>query len=81
LGFAGVEMVRRLIGVAHVEDFLSIEDVGLRGKCEGRALEFAQVLLLEKDLLLEESIAKARQIIIYDEVSVGRRMRIYFETK
>ena len=30
LGFAGCKMIRRLIGIAHVEDMDSIEDVDLR---------------------------------------------------
>lgn len=49
LGFAGVKMIRRIIGLAHVEDFESITDSDLRAKCELKALLFARQLLLDRD--------------------------------
>ncbi|CAM9154564.1 unnamed protein product, partial [Chrysoparadoxa australica] len=45
LGFAGAKMIRRIIGIAHVEDFESIQDDGLRAPCELHALEIAQALV------------------------------------
>ena len=39
---------RRIVGVAHVEDFESITDASKRAGCERRALDFAKLLLKER---------------------------------
>lgn len=39
---------RRIVGVAHVEDFESISDASKRASCERRALVFAKMLLKER---------------------------------
>ncbi|XP_028781193.1 uncharacterized protein LOC114737435 [Neltuma alba] len=38
LGFGAAKMIRRIVGVAHVEDFESITDASKRATCERRAL-------------------------------------------
>ncbi|PKA50636.1 Methylthioribose kinase [Apostasia shenzhenica] len=48
LGFGAAKMIRRIVGVAHVEDFESIPDARRRATCERRALEFAKSLLKER---------------------------------
>ncbi|KAG0483228.1 hypothetical protein HPP92_011312 [Vanilla planifolia] len=48
LGFGAAKMIRRIVGVAHVEDFESITDAKRRAYCEHRALEFAKLLLKER---------------------------------
>nr|WP_087574372.1 S-methyl-5-thioribose kinase [Sphingomonas sp. CDS-1] len=48
LGFAGCEMIRRILGLAHVADFESIADEGLRAGCERRALRIARSLLVDR---------------------------------
>ena len=48
LGFGAAKMIRRIVGVAHVEDFESITDAGYRADCERRALDFAKMLLKER---------------------------------
>lgn len=48
LGFGAAKMIRRIVGVAHVEDFESIADAGVRADCERRALDFAKMLLKER---------------------------------
>ncbi|KAF9621977.1 hypothetical protein IFM89_029197 [Coptis chinensis] len=48
LGFGAAKMIRRIVGVAHVEDFESIHDDSKRAYCEHRALEFARLLLKER---------------------------------
>ncbi|KAJ4837475.1 hypothetical protein Tsubulata_013188 [Turnera subulata] len=48
LGFGAAKMIRRIVGVAHVEDFESIADASKRAKCERQALEFAKLLLKER---------------------------------
>lgn len=47
LGFAGCEIIRRILGLAHVADFASIVDEAVRAECERRAL------LLGRDLLVD----------------------------
>jgi 5-methylthioribose kinase len=46
LGFAGCKMIRRIVGLAHVEDFESIEDPRERATGERRALLFGRALIL-----------------------------------
>eukprot|EP00963_Diacronema_lutheri_P001717 scaffold110_cov315-Pavlova_lutheri.AAC.48 len=45
LGFAGAKMARRIVGLAHVEDFKSIADAEVRARCEKKALRCAWQLL------------------------------------
>jgi 5-methylthioribose kinase len=45
LGFAGIEMLRRLFGSAHVEDLECIGEVELRVQCERHGLEIAKELI------------------------------------
>jgi 5-methylthioribose kinase len=48
LGFAGSKMIRRIVGLAHVEDFESIADPDVRAACEGNVLRLARDLLLNR---------------------------------
>ncbi|ONK70281.1 uncharacterized protein A4U43_C05F32120 [Asparagus officinalis] len=48
LGFGSAKMIRRIVGVAHVEDFESITDASKRAQCERRALNLAKLLLKER---------------------------------
>jgi len=48
LGFAGCKIIRRILGLAHVEDFESITDPALRAVGERKALEFAKTLVLHR---------------------------------
>ncbi|CAI6003434.1 unnamed protein product [Closterium sp. NIES-65] len=48
LGFAGAKMVRRIVGIAHVEDLESIADPDVRAACERRALNFGKHLIKER---------------------------------
>ncbi|VAH38508.1 unnamed protein product [Triticum turgidum subsp. durum] len=45
LGFGSAKMIRRIVGIAHVEDFDSIEDASKRASCERRALDCAKAIL------------------------------------
>ena len=45
LGFAGMKMLRRIVGIAHVEDLESIEDANVRAQCERCALETAKAFI------------------------------------
>jgi 5-methylthioribose kinase len=48
IGFAGAKMVRRILGLAHVEDMESIKDPDCRARCERRALNLARQLILSR---------------------------------
>lgn len=62
VGFAGCKIVRRILGLAHVEDFESIADHDRRTACERRALEFARRLIMERrDFKTITDVVKAAQ--------------------
>jgi len=46
LGYAGAEIIRRIVGFAHNLDFESIDNPGLRSGLERRALAFARKLIV-----------------------------------
>jgi 5-methylthioribose kinase len=48
LGFAGSKIIRRIVGLAHVEDFEAIANPDLRANCEGKALRLARDLLVQR---------------------------------
>jgi 5-methylthioribose kinase len=48
LGFAGVEMHRRILGLAHNADFETIADVDLRARCETKALKLGRHLAVNR---------------------------------
>ncbi|XP_020100409.1 methylthioribose kinase-like [Ananas comosus] len=48
LGFGAAKMIRRIVGIAHVEDFESIADASKRASCERNALNCGRRLLKER---------------------------------
>jgi 5-methylthioribose kinase len=48
LGFAGSKIIRRILGLAHVEDFEAITNPDLRARCEANALQLARDLLVQR---------------------------------
>ncbi|MBB6408470.1 S-methyl-5-thioribose kinase [Mesorhizobium sangaii] len=58
LGFAGIEVHRRILGLAHNADFETIADEDLRASCESKALKFGRHLAVNR-----------RQIHSIDEVN------------
>ncbi|MFN7596332.1 MAG: hypothetical protein ACK5PT_06195, partial [Cereibacter sp.] len=44
MGFCGVEMHRRILGLAHVEDIEAIPDPARRLRAEARALELGRII-------------------------------------
>ena len=64
LGFAGVEMHRRILGLAHNADFETIEDRDLRAACEAKALKFGRHIAVNRDRIhgMDEVNALARRI-------------------
>ena len=47
-GFAGAKMIRRLIGISHVEDFEAITSTETRARCEAAAMAFARELMVRR---------------------------------
>ncbi len=47
LGFAGCELIRRIVGLAHVADMDTIANKALKNQCELRALECGRRLILQ----------------------------------
>lgn len=48
LGFAGIEVHRRILGLAHNADFETIADEDLRASCEAKALKFGRHLAVNR---------------------------------
>jgi 5-methylthioribose kinase len=46
LAFAGAKMIRRILGLAHVEDLEAIADPGMRARCERKTLRLGRELLV-----------------------------------
>jgi 5-methylthioribose kinase len=53
-------MVRRILGLAHVEDLESIEDPRIRAACEMKALRLARDLMLERTVVGDIKQLRAR---------------------
>jgi 5-methylthioribose kinase len=51
LGFCGVEMHRRIIGLAHVEDLEAIADIPARARAEARALAMGRQIAVARTIL------------------------------
>ncbi|WP_116474763.1 S-methyl-5-thioribose kinase [Zobellella maritima] len=51
LGFAGTELIRRTIGIAHVADLDGIADAAVRARCQRTALALGRDLILSADSL------------------------------
>ncbi|XVF01338.1 hypothetical protein REPUB_Repub04eG0079200 [Reevesia pubescens] len=64
LGFGAAKMIRRIVGVAHVEDFESIKENSIRANCERQALELAKTLLKKRRefLSISEVISSIRHV-------------------
>jgi 5-methylthioribose kinase len=60
VGFAGAKMVRRILGLAHVEDLESIEDPKIRSACEMKALHLARSLMLDRAAIGDVKRLRAR---------------------
>ncbi|GGK75913.1 S-methyl-5-thioribose kinase [Amphritea balenae] len=61
LGYAGVEMTRRTIGIAHVADLMNIEDPAHRAESEKLSLKIAQMLIVNRREI-NDSLQLAEQI-------------------
>ncbi len=62
LGFAGVEMHRRILGLAHIAEFERIENDDLRSRLEERSLRLGRALVLGRNRIagMDQVIAMAQ---------------------
>jgi 5-methylthioribose kinase len=62
LAFGGLKMIRRILGLAHVEDLESIADPARRAACERQALRIARALVVgARDFLSIAEVVAAAQ--------------------
>lgn len=64
LGFTAAEIIRRIVGIAHIADFESISDLDIRARRESMALNLA-IDILTKPIefkSIDEVLAKAKEI-------------------
>ncbi len=64
LGFAGVEMIRRTLSLAHIAENDTIEDENMRADCEARGLRLGRQLVVNRARLMDMAAVNdlARQI-------------------
>lgn len=64
LCFAGMKMLRRIVGIAHVEELESIQDPDIRARCERHGLEIAKILIKTGNTLksIEAALSLARDL-------------------
>lgn len=62
LGFAGVEIHRRILGLAHNAEFETIEDADLRSRCETGALKLGRHLVINRRTI--ETIAEVNSLAV-----------------
>jgi 5-methylthioribose kinase len=62
IAYAGTELIRRTIGLAHVKDLDSIVDDKQRAKCETQALQLGQTLVLNSDTMSLQDVCAAMKI-------------------
>jgi len=62
LGFAGMKMIRRIVGIAHVADLESITDADQRAACEKRALVLGSELVLAGHRQTGSSLVNIRAV-------------------
>lgn len=63
VGFAGIEMHRRILGLAHVAELDTIEDEDLKARCEAKCLKLGQFLVINRNRLtgMDAVLAAARR--------------------
>jgi 5-methylthioribose kinase len=51
IGYAGCELIRRTVGLAHVADLESIRDASVRATCETAAIKLGRCLIIQRQQL------------------------------
>lgn len=61
IGYAGCELIRRAVGMAHVADLDEIKDAAIRVQCERKALQLGRTLIMQRHEL--NSIEQVQTIL------------------
>jgi 5-methylthioribose kinase len=69
LRFAGTKMIRRILGLAHVEDLESIGDRRIRAVCELNSLALARKLVLDASSFRQVDLVTAVARAIHEQAS------------
>ncbi|SNY59675.1 5'-methylthioribose kinase [Arsukibacterium tuosuense] len=64
-GYAGCELIRRTVGLAHVADFDSISDAGKRAQCQRNALKLGRELIMQRNDL--NNISQLLNVVRYQQ--------------
>jgi 5-methylthioribose kinase len=67
MGFAGVEIHRRILGLAHIAEFEHIEDADRRAVCEAKALRIGRHLAVNRSRLLGFADVRAAAVRLEKE--------------
>ena len=65
LRFAGTKMIRRILGLAHVEELETIENHQVRAACESEALTLARKLVLEPSSFSDINLVTTEARVIH----------------
>ena len=63
IGFAGVEMIRRTVGLAHISEIDNIPDDTVRATCQTKILQFARNLILNQHTYTMDDVVQHARII------------------
>jgi 5-methylthioribose kinase len=69
LGFAGIEIHRRILGLAHNADFETIGDQDRRAACEAKALKFGRQIVVNRRRI--HSIDEVNQLAVLIEKGIA----------
>ena len=64
-GYAGCELIRRTVGLAHVADLDSISDAGIRAQCQRNALKLGRELIMQRAEL--NNISQLLNLVRYQQ--------------
>ncbi|MDX1539383.1 S-methyl-5-thioribose kinase [Arsukibacterium sp.] len=64
-GYAGCELIRRTVGLAHVADMDSISDAGKRAQCQRNALKLGRELIMQRHEL--SNISQLLNLVRYQQ--------------
>ncbi|KKO44539.1 methylthioribose kinase [Arsukibacterium ikkense] len=67
IGYAGCELIRRTVGLAHVADLDSISDAGKRADCQRLALKLGRELIMQRGEL--SNISQLQTLVRYQHTS------------
>ncbi|MBV2130950.1 S-methyl-5-thioribose kinase [Arsukibacterium indicum] len=68
-GYAGCELIRRIVGLAHVADMDSIDDAGKRAECQRNGLKLGRELIMQRNDL--GNISQLLNLVRYQQAGTA----------